>query len=392
MKESFYLALRYLTYYKVRSTVLVLALGIIVFLPNGLKKLVEESEMQMMRRADSTPLIAGKKGSPTDLVINTLYFQQEKIETLTMDLAKRMDATGFGYSIPVFSTFKARGFPIVGTQLDYFDFRDLELVEGKMIGFVGECVIGSNVAQELALIPGDSLISSPENFFDLAGVYPLKMNVVGVLGPSDSPDDNAIFVDLKTTWIISGLGHGHQDLVEITDPTIVLQRTDSTVAAGAKLFMYNEINATNLDSFHFHGDPKEFPITSVIFVPEDEKGSTLLRGRFEAGELPDQMVVPSQVVDNLLQRIFRIKEIFNSMFAVVGVATIMILGLTVTLSLRLRKDEMFTMFTIGSSRGKIFEVVTIELMVILVLSLGLAGSLYYVTGFYVEDFINRFIL
>ena len=82
MKESFYLALRYLTYYKVRSIVLVLALGIIVFLPNGLKKLVEESEMQMMRRADTTPLIAGRKGSPTDLVINTLYFQQEKIETL----------------------------------------------------------------------------------------------------------------------------------------------------------------------------------------------------------------------------------------------------------------------------------------------------------------------
>ena len=130
MKESFYLALKYLTYYKVRSIVLILALGIIIFLPNGLIKLVEESEIQMMRRADTTPLVAGKKGSPTDLVINTLYFQQEKIETLTMDLSNQMDETGFGYSIPIFSTFKARGFPIVGTQLAYFDFRGLQLVEG----------------------------------------------------------------------------------------------------------------------------------------------------------------------------------------------------------------------------------------------------------------------
>ena len=61
----------------------------------------------------------------------------------------------------------------------------------------------------LGLGPGDSLVSSPENFFDLAGVYPLKMEIVGVLETSDSPDDLAVFTDLKTNWIIMGLGHGH---------------------------------------------------------------------------------------------------------------------------------------------------------------------------------------
>jgi hypothetical protein len=44
----------------------------------------------------------------------------------------------------------------------------------------------------MEMSPGDSLISSPENFFDLAGVYPLKMMVVGILHESNSPDDNAI--------------------------------------------------------------------------------------------------------------------------------------------------------------------------------------------------------
>ena len=53
-------------------------------------------------------------------------------------------------------------------------------------------------------------IGSGDGVFDLAGVYPLRMRVVGVLEPSHTPDDGAVFVDLKTTWSIQGLGQVHQ--------------------------------------------------------------------------------------------------------------------------------------------------------------------------------------
>ena len=68
----------------------------------------------------------------------------------------------------------------------------------------------AEVARELELRPGDSIISSPENAFDLAGVYPLKMKVTGILEKSHTSDDLAVFVDLKTAWVIQGLGHGHE--------------------------------------------------------------------------------------------------------------------------------------------------------------------------------------
>ena len=76
MKQSFYLAFKYLTFHKFKTLVLIASIGIIIFLPNGLQKLIEESESQMMSRADSTPLVIGTKGSSTDLVINAIYFQQ----------------------------------------------------------------------------------------------------------------------------------------------------------------------------------------------------------------------------------------------------------------------------------------------------------------------------
>lgn len=392
MKQSFYLALKYITFYKTRSLVLIFSIGIIVYLPNGLKKLINESETQMAARAKSTPLVIGAKGSTTDLVINTLYFQQEKTEGISMKTLKDVNALGFGYAIPVLSMFSSRGFPIVGTDPDYFTFRKLILTSGRWMSFVGECVIGSAVANKLNIVEGDSLVSSPENYFDLAGVYPLKMNVVGVLKPTGSPDDLAIFVDIKTNWLIMGLGHGHEDLTNNYDPTIVLQRDSNIVKAGAKLNIYNTINGENMDSFHFHGDMDDYPLSSLIFIPKDHKSETILRGRFESGEFEQQIIVPEEVVNSLLQSIFRIKQIFNTVFILVGLATMLILALIVTLSVRLREDEIYTMFTIGSSRLKVVEIISFELIILIGSSAIFAAVLYVLTGLFVEEFIRNFII
>jgi putative ABC transport system permease protein len=392
MKQSLYIAFKYLIFHKLRTLILIASIGIIIFLPNGLQKLIEESESQMMARADSTPLVIGTKGSSTDLVINSLYFRQEKIESMTMMTTGVLKETGLGYPIPLLSTFKARGYAIAGTNLDYFDFRKMKIIKGRKFSFVGECVIGSRVAGKLDITIGDSLISSPENYFDFAGVYPLKMDVVGVLQETNTPDDYTIFTDLKTNWIIMGLGHGHQDLTKTLDQSVILNKDSGNVTANAKLFMYNEITKQNLESFHFHGNPEKYPITSIIFVPKDIKSGTILRGKFEVRDILNQIVVPTKVVETLLQSIFRIKQIFNTVFVLVGFATLLILGLIVALSLRLRKDEIHTMFTIGSSKAKIFEILGLELLILVVSSILFALVLYSVTGYFVNDFINYFII
>jgi len=73
-------------------------------------------------------------------------------------------------------------------------------------------------------------------------------------------------------------------------------------------------------------------------------------------------------------------------------AVILIFGLVIALSLRLRKDELYTMFTIGSGKRKIAQIIGMELVLLVVTSALISGILYYITGFFINEFINAFII
>ena len=324
--------------------------------------------------------------------MNTLYFGDERPEAIPMAAVERIWETDLALPIPIYARFKARGFPIVGTSLDYFDFRGLRIAKGRSLAILGDCVLGARAAEDLGLQPDDHLVSSPETLFDLAGVYPLKMKVVGVLGKTHTSDDLAVFVDLKTAWVIQGLGHGHQDVTQLNDPTLVLKRSGSNVAATAKLYHYTEISEKNIDSFHFHGNTDVYPITAIIAVPTDEKSGTILRGRYLAKEETQQILRPDEVIDGLLQNIFRIKNVLDAVVSVVALATIMAIVLVFALSLRLRQREIQTIFKIGCSRLTIAKLLAAEILIIVASSGVLCSILLMVVNRLTNDLVRMLFI
>ncbi|NIR60600.1 MAG: hypothetical protein GWO02_14360, partial [Gammaproteobacteria bacterium] len=120
-----------------------------------------------------------------------------------------------------------------------------------------------------------------------------------------------MFVDLKTAWVIAGLGHGHADLGGAESAEAVL-RTESgpdgeRIVANASVKEYNEITPENAASFHFHGDVSSYPITAVLVIPPDEKSRALLMGRYTGPEEKVQILRPIGVIDDLLGTVFTVR-------------------------------------------------------------------------------------
>lgn len=363
--NSFYLAWQYLKFNKSKSLVILACITIIAVLPLALEILLNESERQLALRAEASPLLLGMKGSALDLVMNSLYFSDETPEPITMSAVEEVVDSGLAGPIPLHVMFEARDFPIVGTSVDYFSFRQLELAEGEMFAMLGQCVIGADVAKSLDLGVGDSLVSSPESMFNIAGVYPLKMHITGVLDPAHSPDDRAVFVDVKTAWVIQGLAHGHKDVTHTEDSTVILRREGKNVTANAKLLQFTEITEANIGSFHLHGNPSSFPLTAVLVVPNDEKSGTILRGRYLEQGTTLQLVRPKDVVDTLLATIFKIRNVLDAVILLVGLATLLALILVFSLSLRLREKEIEIISKLGCSRMTTVKLLSAELALLI---------------------------
>ena len=373
MKHALLLAFRYTAYYRVRSAILVVCLSIAIFLPAAVHLLVGRYNRIMIERADRTPLVIGAHGSVYDLVLSTLYFKGRLRQHLTMAQVDVIRDGGLATPVPLYVRFTAGGRPIVGTTLDYFQFRELRARHGTLPQVLGDVVLGAAAARRLGLGVGDKLLSDDEKLYDISSSYPLLMRVVGVLEESGTADDLVVFADVKTTWIIEGIGHGHLDARSVTDPAMLRGASQDNLVMSGAVVQYTEITAEDLDSFHFHGDEETFPITAVIALPRDAKSATILKARYRLAE-DAQAVVPRKVVRQMMDIVFRVKRFFDAVFAMVLASTVLFLLLVMLLSLRIRRREFQTLHKIGCSRSTVFALYAAEITLLLMASLAVAGA------------------
>ena len=391
MKGILFLAWRYVCFHKTKTLILIACIFLTAILPIAIRILLSRFENSLVQRADATPAMIGAKGSSLDLVLHGLYFDRPSSQTLPFAEVKRIRATGLAEPVPIYSAFHAASFPIVGTSLNYFDQRRLTIQSGQPLTTLGDCVIGCTVAESLKLGPGDSLLSDRENMLDIAGKYPLKMNVAGVLNATGTADDNAVFVDLKTAWVIDGFGHGHQELQNESDDAKIISRNKNQVVASAAVLPYTEITDQNIDSFHFHGSDDDFPVSAILAFTDSEKDNTILQGQYNETDSNFQFTRPAIVVRELISVMFRIKRFFDANATLIGVSTLLLLLLVMLLSAKLRTPEMETLFKIGCGRGTVLWLQAAELTIVIAAAGCLIATAAWAVNFYSDDLLRWWI-
>ncbi len=383
LRHAVFLASRHLAHHRGRSILIGIALFLVTFLPIAVDGLVDAGERSLRSRGESTPLVAGAPGAPIDLVLAALYFRTPPVDRVRVGDLDALVEGGLGTVLPLVLGDRVKSSPLVGIDPDYLDFRGLRADSGRSFAVAGECVLGAAVAARTGLAVDDRVTTEPREMFDLAGAYPLRMRVVGVLAPSGGPDDDAVFTGLETAWIVQGLAHGHDDLETETDPSLVMGRTDGVVVGTAKVREFVEITDENRASFHFHGPLVERPVDAAIVVPGDARSGTILMGRADAGRLPMQVVVSSEVVDRLLVEVFRVRRILLAVLAAVGIGTLLLVAVVITLSIRIRATEIETMHLVGCGRGRVPLVLGTEVAILV----GLAMIAALAAGVAVTAFI-----
>ncbi|HAL71492.1 MAG TPA: hypothetical protein DCP71_06915 [Verrucomicrobiales bacterium] len=367
-----HLAWRYVARHRLQTLLLAAALGLVLALPLSIRVIVSAAESAMRARAASTPQVIGARGSALDLLLTALYFKRQPLPMISVKVLEEVRAAKLGTAIPLYTRFHAQEAPIVGTQLEYFTFRKLTLSQGRMFARLGDCIIGAGLAKKQGLAVGGHVFSSQEQVFDLAGIYPLKMRITGILAANGTSDDEAIFADLKTTWLIEGRAHGHDDLV--TEDAI-LSKEEGNVVGNASVRMFNQVTEKNLSSFHFHGDLSAYPLSAILMKPADAKAEALLAGRYLKSDNPAQIIRPLDEFEALMSTLFQIETLALVILALLAAAALSVAALVFALTFRLRKREFTTLDDLGISRRALALTKLMEVALVTILGLAVAGGL-----------------
>lgn len=169
-----------------------------------------ESERAFSQKDTGFEVIVGAKGSPLQLVLNTMYHLGSPngnvplavYEQLRTD--KRVTAM-----LPMVFGDNVGGYKVIGTTPEFFtEFRyrknvGVQVAQGKPFEKNYQVVIGTEVAQRLALRVGDSvtirhgLAETTEGAHDHG-----KMPVVGILAPTQTAIDKGVYSTMYTVWDI----------------------------------------------------------------------------------------------------------------------------------------------------------------------------------------------
>jgi putative ABC transport system permease protein len=103
-------------------------------------------------------------------------------------------------------------------------------------------------------------------------------------------------------------------------------------------------------------------------------------------------VKPEEVIDGLLQSIFRIKNVLDAVISVVALATILAIILVFALSLRLRQREIQTIFKLGCRRATIARLLTAEIVIIVLISGVLCGALIFLVNSFANDLVRMLFI
>ncbi|HEY3962986.1 MAG TPA: FtsX-like permease family protein [Planctomycetaceae bacterium] len=333
------------------------------------------------QNATGFDMILGAKGSPMQLVLNTIYFLDRPIENIPykyyLEIKKKK---WVAHAIPfaLGDTTEDGKFRIVGTIPEYFDVeyvpgKKFELQGGQFLSGTFDAVIGARVARAYGWNVGHKFpIAHGGNTSD---IHDEKFTVAGVLAPTGLPIDRAVFINYDGFYEIEGHGKSKQEAeveekarrdAEILIPAV--QPEAGGPGAGGKPAKKEPISdqqkqVTAILIQVAGNGPAEQAAIAFLMMPRINKGSVA------------QAVNPIEQIKKLLDDVV---GNIRTMLLVMTVLIIIVSGVGIFVSIYNsmsdRKREIAIMRALGARRRTVFSVIVAE-SILLCAGGGIAGLL-----------------
>ena len=201
------LSLRNILHKPLRTTLslILFALGV------GLIALLFLLNSQLQDKFDknlaSIDLVIGAKGSPLQLILNSMYHIDALTGNIPIQEAQAFLRPGHPLietAIPLSIGDSYKAHRIVGTQPEILGLYETNLAEGKIWERPMEVAIGAAAAASLNLKPGDTFLSSHGLIEDddLIHTDAPRFTVTGILEPSGTVLDQLILTAAQSVWMV----------------------------------------------------------------------------------------------------------------------------------------------------------------------------------------------
>lgn len=324
-------------------TVLSIALGVSLIIASVL--LTQGIRASFLEGTTDYNLIVGAKGSPTQLVLSVVFRLDVPTPNVLYEVYEQLrhDAR-VDVAVPVSLGDAYQGFRYVATTLEYFAplpwrRKLFRVAQGRLFSHdlpeapAYEAVLGAEVAQRTGLQQGDRFYEGEEMV-----EYPLT--VVGILRPTHSADDRAIFFSLATFWGMN----------EIARQMPVK------------------------------------PLTAVLVRPKRMSDLPSLQREFNVHEAT-QAVFPSAILLTIFQLLSLAEEVLTIILALVALVVLLYLFVSMYSATLERRREIATMRAMGARRLTILSIVLLESAALTVL-----GGLFGLVGGHGLTYLGAYLL
>jgi putative ABC transport system permease protein len=338
-----------------------LTVGVAVALLLTLLSLRAAGQRAFDRGSGNAHLLVSADASPIASVLNALFYANAPQRALEWSRYEAIRASfPWAWGVPIQQGDSYRGYPVLATVPEFFTRFEpspgdpwsfakgrafTRTPTGEGTGF--EVVLGSTVAATTGLKEGARLL-----FTHGAGAgaehghvhEEHEFTVVGILGPTGSAHDRAIFTDLESSWILHA-----QDRLEL--------EPEHEIATAASLV---------------EDDRKITGILLRVPTREGSNSSASIQSQFDRLRRDPTLTVamPSEQVRQLFAIVANVDSLFLAIAAAVLLASAVSILLALYHSMGERRRQIALFRTLGCSGGRLVSMVLAESA-----SLGFLGGL-----------------